>query len=144
MWPLKASSTGKRPETRASPKTHLSYQINRPSARLGEGSASKRPSDSVVSRSEINRSTASRVMPPTLICLPNGMGVRMRADQKMIVGATLNGKREVIGPLPVSQAIAAFNFLKNSGYLQLTMTDAETGHDYVLGNFAAPASKTRH
>jgi hypothetical protein len=68
----------------------------------------------------------------------------MRAGQKMIVGATLNGQRQVIGPLPALQAIAAFNFFKNRGYVQLTMTDAETGHDYTSGKFTAPATETRH
>lgn len=72
------------------------------------------------------------------------MGLGMQAGQKMIVGATLNGQREVIGPLPALQAIAAFNFFKNRGYVQLTMTDAATGHDYALGKPTAPASETRH
>jgi hypothetical protein len=68
----------------------------------------------------------------------------MRADQKIIVRGTLNGKREVIGPLPVAQAIPAFNFLKNRGYLQLTMTDAETGDSYDVSKFVVPTSETRH
>jgi hypothetical protein len=67
----------------------------------------------------------------------------MRADQNIVVGGTLNGKREVFGPMPANDAIPKYYELSRKGYLQITMTDADTGHDYNVGGVlsAQPIAK---
>jgi hypothetical protein len=62
----------------------------------------------------------------------------MRADQIIIVGGTLNGQRIVSDPLPANAAIIRFYSMRAQGYSLITMTDAQTGHDYDVGKFLSP------
>jgi len=59
----------------------------------------------------------------------------VRADQIIIVGGTLNGKRVVSEPLPANDAVHRFNSMRSEGYSRLTMTDAATGEEYDVGKF---------
>jgi hypothetical protein len=64
----------------------------------------------------------------------------MRHDQIIVVGGTLNGERVVSDPLPANEAIRRFYAMRAQGYSLLTMTDAESGHDYDVGEFMSPSS----
>jgi hypothetical protein len=63
----------------------------------------------------------------------------MRADQIIIIGRTLNGERVVSDPLPANEAILRFYAMRMQGYSFLTMTDAQSGHDYNVGQFLSPS-----
>jgi hypothetical protein len=67
----------------------------------------------------------------------------VRADQFIILGGTLNGKRIVSNPLPANDAIPRYYAMRLEGYSQITMTDANTGRDYNVGNFLAPAPEAK-
>jgi len=67
----------------------------------------------------------------------------MRADQKIIVGGTLNGKRIVSEVLSANDSMYRYYSMRSEGYLQLTMTDAETGEEYDVGKFLSESPKTK-
>lgn len=68
----------------------------------------------------------------------------MKADQMIVVGGTLSGKRVVSDPLPANEAIARFHAMQRQGYSLLTMTDAKTGQDYNVSGLLAPGSESSH
>ena len=67
----------------------------------------------------------------------------LQADQILVIGGTLDGKRVVSEPLRTSHAIMRFQLMQKQGYRLLTMTDVETGEDYNVGGFISwsPTSK---